>query len=187
MAQFYQTLTDDLKAFIAEQKIFFTATAAAEGRINLSPKGGDSLVCLDERTVAFLNLTGSGNETAAHLNDNGRLTLMFCSFSKRPLILRLYGRGECIYPHHPDWDNYCGLFEPIPGARQVIVLHIESVQTSCGFAVPFYDYQGERDALRKWADHKGEAGLQAYWQEKNSVSIDGLPTGIVEPANQFAG
>lgn len=178
MAKFYPSLTPELRDFIAEQHIYFTATAAADGRINLSPKGMDTFACLDDGTVAYLNLTGSGNETAAHLAADGRLTVMFCSFTTRPLILRLYGTGRCVYPHDPAWAESFALFEPIPGARQIIFLDIDSVQTSCGFAVPFYAYQGERDALRKFAEQQGPDGIETYWREKNVVSIDGLPTGI---------
>jgi hypothetical protein len=179
MAKFYSELNDTLRAFIAEQKIFFTATAPIEGRINLSPKGLDALQCLDNKTVAYLNLTGSGNETAAHLIENGRMTMMFCSFSEKPLILRLYGQGQVIHPRDEGWSALYPLFEPLPGARQIIVLHIDSVQTSCGFGVPLYEFTAERDTLRRSTEHQGEEGIKAYWQKKNQVSIDGLPTKIL--------
>lgn len=178
MAKFYDALTDDLQQFIAAQKIFFTATAASAGRVKLSPKGTDSFRVLDGRRVAFLNLTGSGNETAAHLAVNGRITLMFCSFAERPLILRIYGRGRAVHRHDPTWDELYAHFPPAVGARQVVVIDVESVQTSCGFAVPFYEFQGEREALTRWAEHKGEDGIRDYWTQKNRTSIDGLPTGI---------
>ncbi|MCB0132657.1 MAG: pyridoxamine 5'-phosphate oxidase family protein [Caldilineaceae bacterium] len=180
MANFYPSLNADLRAFIAEQHIFFTASATADGRINLSPKGMESFLCLDDQTAAYLNVTGSGNETAAHLSADGRLTVMFCSVTTRPLILRLYGAGRAIHPHDAEWEAYLAHFDPIPGARQIIVLAIESVQTSCGFAVPFYDYAGERDTLRKWAAQKGPEGIRQYWEERNSRSIDGLATGILD-------
>lgn len=180
MAKFYTELDDSLQEFITKQKMFFTATAPEEGRINLSPKGMDTFHCLNSKTVAYLNLTGSGNETAAHLKENGRITVMFCSFDKAPLILRLYGTGRSVYPHDEEWDKYSGLFKPIPGARQVIVVDIDSVQTSCGFAVPFYEFKGERQALRKSAETKGEEGLAEYRREKNAISIDGLPTGLLK-------
>jgi Pyridoxamine 5'-phosphate oxidase len=176
MAKFYSELTDDLQQFIAEQHIFFTASAPNSGRINLSPKGIDTFRCLDSHTVAYLDLTGSGNETSAHLIENGRLTIMFCSFTAQPLILRLYGQGSVIRPTTADWTELYNLFAPIAGLRQIIKLEIESVQTSCGFGVPEYDYAGERDTLIKWAESKGETGLLDYWQDKNLVSIDGLPT-----------
>jgi Pyridoxamine 5'-phosphate oxidase len=176
MAKFYSELTDDLQQFIAEQHIFFTASAPNSGRINLSPKGIDTFCCLDSHTVAYLDLTGSGNETSAHLIENGRLTIMFCSFTSQPLILRLYGQGSVVSPVEADWVALYDLFEPIAGLRQIIKLEIESVQTSCGFGVPEYDYDGERETLIKWAESKGETGLLDYWQDKNLVSIDGLPT-----------
>jgi Pyridoxamine 5'-phosphate oxidase len=176
MAKFYSELTDDLQQFIAEQHIFFTASAPNSGRINLSPKGIDTFRCLDSHTIAYLDLTGSGNETSAHLIENGRLTIMFCSFTAQPLILRLYGQGSVVRPAEADWAALYDLFEPIAGLRQIIKLEIESVQTSCGFGVPEYDYAGDRDTLIQWAESKGETGLLDYWQDKNLVSIDGLPT-----------
>lgn len=159
--------------------MFFTATAPQQGRINVSPKGGDTLRILDERRVAYLDITGSGNETAAHIIDNGRLTLMFCSFEDQPLILRLYGRGEVIAKTHDEWVALLALFPRIAGMRQIVRLHIESVQTSCGYAVPLYDYRGERDTYPRWAEKKGAAGIVEYQEQKNRMSIDGLPTGLV--------
>jgi len=180
MAKFYPALTDELRAFIARQPLFFTASAAAEGRVNLSPKGMDSLRCLDDQTVAYLDVTGSGNETAAHLLADGRLTLMFCSFDTQPLILRLYGRGRVVRPRDEEWQPLFERFEPLPGARQIMVLDIEAAQTSCGYGVPRYELIGERDTLRRWAENKGPQGLQDYWRDKNQISIDGLPTHILE-------
>lgn len=179
MAKFYSELTDPLLAFISQQKIFFTATATAQSRVNLSPKGTDSFRCLSRQSVAYLDLTGSGNETSAHLWEDGRLTIMFCSFTEQPLILRLYGQGRVIYPRDRNWDDYYSHFAPLPGTRQIIQLQIESVQTSCGNGVPLYDYQGERQTIINWALNKGEEGLYQYWQAKNQVSIDGLPTGLL--------
>ena len=176
MAKFYTELNDTLKAFIAQQKIFFTATAPIEGRINLSPKGLDSLLVLDANTVAFLSLTGSGNETAAHLIENGRMTLMFCSFTEKPMILRLYGQGRVIHPRDEEWAALYPQFSPLSGARQIIVLSIESVQTSCGFGVPLYEFIGNRDTLITSNEQKGPDGVKAYQQKHNQVSIDGLPT-----------
>ena len=180
MAKFHEKLDEDLQGFIGAQHMFFVASAVSDGRINLSPKGMDTFRCLDDSTVAFLNLTGSGNETAAHLAVNGRLTIMFCGFEKRPLILRLYGNGRAVHRRDAEWDDLFPLFPAEPGARQIIVMAIDSVQTSCGFAVPFYEFQGERPALRRWAENRGEEGLQNYWEEKNQVSIDGLPTGLLQ-------
>jgi Pyridoxamine 5'-phosphate oxidase len=167
-------------AFIRRQKVFFTATVPREGRINLSPKGMDSLRVLDPRTIAWLDLTGSGNETAAHLRENGRITLMFCAFEGEPLILRLYGKGEVISPRDPEWPLLSALFPALPGVRQIMRLQVESLQTSCGFAVPLFVYRGDRNQLTQWAVRKGEVGLGQYRQEKNRTSIDGLPTGLME-------
>ncbi len=178
MSKFYPELTDELIKFIEHQKIFFTASAAAEGRINLSPKGMNTFRCLSRNHVAYLDLTGSGNETAAHLRENSRMTIMMCSFSEEPLILRLYGQGEVISPLHDLWDNLLTEFPPIPGQRQIIMLSIESVQTSCGYAVPTCTDVTERPKLQQWAARKGVEGVRKYWQQKNRRSIDGLDTGI---------
>ena len=177
MAKFYTRLDEGLHRFIGEQKVFFTATAPAEGRINLSPKGMDTFRCLDEgRRVAYLDLTGSGNETAAHLGENGRMTVMFCSFSEQPMILRIYGRGRVVRPGDGEWAELRPRFPELPGERQIVVLELESAQTSCGFAVPVYELKGERRALVEWTLAKGDEGLREYRREKNRVSIDGLPT-----------
>lgn len=178
MAKFSNLLESSHQEFIKKQKMFFTATAPASGRINLSPKGMDTFRILDDNTVAYLDLTGSGNETAAHLLENGRITLMFCSYDDKPLILRIYGHGMSILPHNPQWDAKIKLFDSLPGIRQIIQVNVESVQTSCGYAVPTYTYTGERVTLERWAEKKGEAGITDYWKDKNQVSIDGLPTGI---------
>jgi Pyridoxamine 5'-phosphate oxidase len=176
MAKFYERLDLQLCEFIAEQKLFFTATAPQEGRINLSPKGIDSFRCLDFDRVAYLDLTGSGNETAAHLHQNGRMTIMFCSFTDKPLILRLYGKGEVISPDTERWHDLIDRFTNLPGKRQLILLQIESVQTSCGYGVPIYQLQEERSTLTDWAVKKGTEGVRAYQLQKNHTSIDGLPT-----------
>lgn len=180
MAKFYSQLNEELRSFIDEQKIFFTATAPNSGRINLSPKGRDTFRYIDERTVAYLDLTGSGNETAAHLLENGRMTIMFCSFSDKPLILRLYGKGKIISPKHQEWHQFYSLFKPTPGERQIIVLDVESVQTSCGYGVPIYELKEERETIVEWANKKGKEGINEYWHQKNQQSIDGLPTKILE-------
>ena len=180
MAKFYPRLDEALRGFIGEQKIFFTATAPADGRINLSPKGMDTFRCLDDRTVAYLDLTGSGNESAAHLAADGRMTIMFCSFSERPLILRLYGRGRVVRPGEGEWEALRAHFPALPGERQIVVLSLESAQTSCGFAVPVYELREERQALVEWTLRKGEDGIREYRREKNRVSIDGLPTYLPE-------
>ncbi|WP_036480044.1 pyridoxamine 5'-phosphate oxidase family protein [Myxosarcina sp. GI1] len=178
MAKFYSQLTLDLQTFIQKQKIFFTATAPISGRINLSPKGIDTFCCLDANTVAYLDLTGSGNETAAHLHENGRMTIMFCSFEANPLILRLYGRGEVISHSSDRWNKLHSLFVSTPGERQIILLDIESIQTSCGFGVPLYEFKEDRETLIDWAAKKGKSGIKQYQQQKNLQSIDGLPTNL---------
>lgn len=183
MAKFYTELNSDLQKFIAKQHMFFTTTAPRDGRINLSPKGINTFRCLDSQTVAYLDLTGSGNETAAHLHENGRLTIMFCSFTKKPLILRLYGTGRVVSPNSPDWDEMLQHFEQVPGIRQIIVLDVESAQTSCGYGVPLYEFQQERETLVEWAEKKGDSGIQQYWKNKNQTSIDGLPTYVLENSN----
>ena len=180
MARFYSSLEEKHRDFIAAQKLFFTASGTADSRLNLSPKGMDSLRVLSDARVAYLDLTGSGNETAAHLKHDGRMTMMWCSFDAEPLILRIYGRGRVVRRQDAEWGELRRHFTPLPGERQFIVLDIESVQTSCGYAVPMYTYAGERDTLARWAEKKGAVGLLDYWREKNQVSIDGLPTGLLE-------
>ncbi len=176
MAKFYPELTDALQQFIQAQHIFFTATAPIAGRVNVSPKGIDSFRVLDHQTVAYLDLTGSGNETSAHLLENGRMTIMFCSFTAKPVVLRLYGTGSVIRPQDEKWESLYSLFEPIPGARQIIKLQIESASTSCGSGVPLYEFVGDRETIVNWAEKKGKKGLEQYWKDRNQVSIDGLPT-----------
>jgi hypothetical protein len=182
MARFYPALEQKHRDFIAAQKLFFTATGTASSRLNLSPKGMDSLRVLSDTRVAYLDLTGSGNETAAHLKHDGRMTLMWCSFDADPLILRVYGSGRAVRRQDAEWGELRRHFAELPGERQLIVLDVESVQTSCGYAVPLYTYRGERDTLARWAEKKGAVGLLDYWREKNQVSIDGLPTGLLEDA-----
>lgn len=181
MAKFYSKLEPKLIEFIEAQHIFFTATAPNEGRTNVSPKGMDSFAVISPQEVAYLDLTGSGNETAAHIKQNHRLTIMFCSFEGDPLILRLYGTGFVVRRQDELWEFYRAFFPSLPGERQIIGLRVESVQTSCGYAVPEYAYQGERPTLMRWAQKKGPAGLLAYWQEKNQTSIDGLPSDLLTP------
>ncbi len=179
MATFHDELDESVCEFIRAQHLFFVATAPQEGRISLSPKGMDSLRVFNEREVGYLDVTGSGNETAAHVLQNGRLTLMFCSFDRTPLILRLYGTGRTLHPRDAEFEERMEAFDPIVGARQIILLSIESIQKSCGYSIPFYEYQGEREALNKWAEKKGQEELDKYREEKNTTSIDGLPTGLL--------
>jgi predicted pyridoxine 5'-phosphate oxidase superfamily flavin-nucleotide-binding protein len=180
MSKLYPQLTDGLTDFIARQKIFFVGTAAADGKINVSPKGMDTLRVVAANRVVWLNLTGSGNETAAHLREQSRITLMFCAFEGDPLILRVYGQARALHPRDPEWAALLALFPELKGARQLIDVAVELVQTSCGFAVPLLDFKSERDQLEKWAEKKGHQGIQTYWQEKNQVSLDGKPTEILK-------
>jgi hypothetical protein len=183
MATDYPALTAHHREFIAKQHMFFTASAAAGTRINLSPRSTDMFRVLGDNAAVYLDRTGSGNETAAHLLADGRLTIMFCAVDGPPLILRLYGRGRTI--RRPG-EEYAALLaehfsntEPL-GARQMIRIDFDLVKTSCGYGVPFYDYKGERETMDKWASAKGPDGIEAYWHEKNVSSQDGLPTGLFE-------
>jgi hypothetical protein len=169
-------LDDKLTAWIEEQPMFFVATAPSEGgRVNLSPKGLDSLRILDHHTVAYLDLTGSGAETIAHVRQNGRITLMLCAFDGPPRILRMSGHGEVAVKGEPAYDALAGTFPDLPGARSIITVHIDRVQTSCGYAVPRLELIEDRDTLITWAERRGEDGLAEYWAEKNAESVDGLP------------
>jgi Pyridoxamine 5'-phosphate oxidase len=170
------------REFILRQRIFFTGTAAPGSRVNVSPKDGASLRIVNERAVAYLDLTGSGSETSAHLLADGRLTLMFCALEGAPLILRLYGKGRSVVRGSAQYGSLLkSLFEDRepPGARQIVWLDVDRVQTSCGFGVPLFEYEGERPTLIRWGEAKGEDGLAEYRRTKNAVSIDGLPTGMV--------
>ena len=178
MGKKFTEISEAHRGFIEEQRIFFVATAAAEGRVNLSPKGLDTLRLTGPNRVLWLNLTGSGNETAAHLLETGRMTLMFCAFQGDPRILRLYGWAEAYHPEDGAWNELLGIFPILPGARQIIDMRVDLVHTSCGFGVPLFDYRGDRGDLNAWAERRGEDGVAEYWNAKNSLSIDGKPTGI---------
>lgn len=176
MGRVLEAITDELARFIAAQRVFFVATAPTDGgHVNLSPKGLDTFTVLDPNTVAYLDLTGSGIETVAHLRENGRITIMFCAFDGKPNIVRLYGRGEVLAIGEPDADALLPRFGSYPGARSVIRVHVDRVSTSCGYGVPRLTYDGERDQLTTWAERRGPDGLVGYREEKNAVSIDGLP------------
>ena len=178
-----RSIESNHREFILQQHIFFTASAATEGRVNVSPKDSASLRILSANSVAYLDQTGSGNETAAHLRADGRLTLMFCAFEGAPTILRLYGRGEVLARGSAGYRKLLASafdHEECHGARQMVVLEIDLVQTSCGYGVPLFDYIGERPTLKRWAEAKGESGLEEYRLAKNVFSIDGFPTGIAE-------
>lgn len=178
MGKLYAQLTDDLADFIQQQKLFFVGTATNDGRVNVSPKGLDTLRVVTEDRIVWLNLTGSGNETAAHLCENGRITLMFCAFEGDPLILRLYGHARAFHPRDTEWNSLITLFPAIPGARQIIDVSVDLVQTSCGFGVPLFEFKSDRDQLKEWAEKKGPEGIRKYWEEKNHTSLEGKPTGI---------
>lgn len=180
MGKVFNEMLPEHEAFIVKQHIFFVGSAPldAGGHVNLSPKGHDVLRILSPNKVAYLDLTGSGNETSAHLEENGRITLMFTAFEGPPMILRLYGEGLVILPGTSEWEELAPHFTLLPGARQMIVVNVHEVKTSCGFSVPYYTYEGERETLQKWAIQKGEQGLDQYHREKNMVSMDGLMTTI---------
>jgi hypothetical protein len=180
MGKFQSSIAPAHQNFIENQHIFFVSTAplSGDGHINLSPKGLDCFKVLSPSRVAYMDLISSGNETSAHTLENGRITFMFCSFENNPNILRLYGKGETVLPGSPQWEELAPLFKIHPSTRQIIVADISLVQTSCGFGVPLFSYQGERDIHFEWAEKKGAEGLKEYVQEKNLVSLDGLPTSI---------
>jgi hypothetical protein len=177
MAKVYPALLTEHIELIEQQAMFFVATAprSDDGHINLSPKGLDSFRILSPERIAYLDLTGSGNETTAHIAENGRVTIMFCTFSGPPRILRIYGRGSTVLPHSAEWDELIEKFPTHPGIRQIVTADVLTVQTSCGFGVPLYELVSQRDTLLRWAESKGDT-LEAYRQQKNAVSLDGLPT-----------
>lgn len=180
MGKFHDRIQPAHRDFIGKQHLFFVATAplSAGGHVNVSPKGLDCFRVLSEHEVAYMDLISSGNETSAHTLENGRITLMFCSFEGAPNILRLYGRGRTVLRDTEDWERYAPHFTLYPSTRQIIVADISLVQTSCGFGVPLYDFAGHRDIHFQWAEKKGAAGLYEYVQEKNLRSMDGLPTDL---------
>ncbi len=173
----YDSLSDQHIAFIKEQHMFFCGTAGATGKVNISPKGMDSLRVLGPNRILWRNFTGSGNETAGHLPLENRMTLMWCSFTKQPMILRAYGTARTIHPSDPDWDSLATRFPDQLGMRQLYDMTIEMVQKSCGYAVPFFEHVSDRDTLKHWADDKGDSGIKTYWSERNGKTLDGLPTG----------
>lgn len=179
MGQRYTKLSDKLISFIRNQHMFFVATAGAEGRVNLSPKGADTFRVILETEVVWLNLTGSGNETSTHVQENGRMTVMFCAFEGNPMILRLYGNAEVFHKRDEEFRQYIDLFPELPGNRQIFKMTIDLVQTSCGMSVPYFDFKEERNQLNSWAAKRGDAGIENYWQEKNMVSLDGKGTNIL--------
>jgi hypothetical protein len=178
MAKVHSEINSDLQAFIRAQHLFFVGTAplAGDGHVNLSPKGLDCFRILSPQRVGYMDVIGSGNETAAHLLENGRITFMFCAFDGPPNILRLYGRGRAVLRGAEGWDALAEFFPVYPSTRQLIVADIDRVQTSCGFGVPKYEFVGDRDMHFQWADKKSDADLSVYQDKNNRRSIDGLPT-----------
>ena len=179
MGQQYSEISDKLKLFIKDQKIFFVGTATEDSRVNISPKGMDSLKVLSNNRVVWLNVTGSGNETSAHIQENSRMTIMFTAFKGKPMILRLYGKAKVVHKNDLEWSELFSLFQPLPGARQIFDFTVDLVQTSCGMAVPFFDYIEERELLKNWATKQGEEGLKDYWKKNNQKSLDGKLTNIM--------
>jgi len=180
MGSTYSEIRGADKAFMEKQQVYFVATATDTSSINLSPKGRDTLRVLSPNRVVWLNLTGSGNETSAHLQHDGRITIMYCAFEGNPLILRLYGRARVVHTHDKQWDELAGLFDQNPTARQFVDCEVTMVQRSCGFGVPFMEYKGVRPNMKSWAKRHGPDELRQYWEAKNQASIDGIPTNIMD-------
>ncbi|PHS30477.1 MAG: pyridoxamine 5'-phosphate oxidase [Sulfurovum sp.] len=180
MAVKFDSINKEHKAFIEAQKMFVIGSAGAEGFINVSPKGMDSFKIVDENTVVWLNYTGSGNETSAHVQENGRMTVMFNSFDKAPMILKLYGNATVIHEKDARWDEMSTHFDDSVGSRQFFEMKVELVLTSCGYGVPKYEYLGERGTLKKWADKKGRDGIKEYWSENNTHTLNGVETHILD-------
>jgi Pyridoxamine 5'-phosphate oxidase len=178
VARTYDSIDERLAAWMVAQPLFFVATAplAASGHVNCSPKGGPgSFAVLGGRRVAYQDLTGSGAETVAHLQENGRVVLMFCAFEGPPKIVRLHGRGEAVVPGGPQWEGLSAHFPDRLGSRAVISVEVERISTSCGYGVPLMSLVGERHEMDRWAQSKGADGLEAYRRENNAESLDGLP------------
>jgi hypothetical protein len=188
MGKVYDGIDDGLAEFLGRQHVFFVGTApnSPDGHLNVSPKGLDTFRVLGPKSVAYLDLTGSGIETVAHLRENGRVTLMFCAFEGRPLVVRLYGRGRVVEPGDAGWEDLIARFPDYPGVRSVVVVDVERVADSCGFAVPRYEYQGERSQLIAYAEKKGPDGMEQYRAQKNRTSIDGLG-GLRAPGSVIRG
>jgi Pyridoxamine 5'-phosphate oxidase len=178
MSKVHAGIDSRLRAWIDAQHLFFVATAPLDGagHINVSPRGTPgSFAVIDETTVAWLDLTGSGAETIAHLRENGRVVIMFCAFEGPPQVVRLHGRGHAVLPADEDWQRLATYFPDQPGARAIIVVDVTRVSDSCGFAVPRFDFAGDRDLLERWTEARGPAGLRTYRATRNAASIDGLP------------
>jgi hypothetical protein len=176
MGKIYESIDEKLRGWLSAQKVFFVATAplSQAGHVNCSPKDGDSFRIIDERTVVYLDLTGSGVETIAHVKENERIVLMFCAFAGAPKIVRLHGHGEIIEPKHPEFERFREIFSSTIGIRSFIKVHLNRISDSCGYGVPLYDFRGHRSQLETWAEHKGEDSLAEYRLQYNSLSIDQL-------------
>jgi hypothetical protein len=179
MRQFPE-ISETFRGFIEKQKIFFVGTAAPYGRVNIAPKGMDSLRVLGPRRIVWLNLTGGENESAAHLRETARMTLMWCAFDGSPMILRAYGTAAVIHPRDPAWAELARLFPMLPGARQIFDVAVELVLRSCGMGVSLFEYRGQREALVQWAAKLGDGGIREFWRKNNQISLDGKSTGIFE-------
>lgn len=186
MATEHAEITQELTEWIEKQHLFFVATAplTGDGMVNCSPKGLDSFAILGPHRVAYLDLTGSGAETIAHLRENGRIVIMFCAMEGAPQVVRLHGRGSVIFPDDPTFADLKPAFPDYPGIRAIIQVDVVRVSDSCGYGVPQYAYQGERGTLERWAEKKGPEGIEAYHEKHNQVSLDGLPA--VRPAKDRA-
>ena len=182
MAEKFSELNNKHIEFIKKQHVYFIGTAGAEGFVNVSPKGMDSLRIIDKTKIIWLNLTGSGNETASHVLENKRMTIMFCSFDKQPLILRLYGNANAVHQYDNRWNELIIMFPEYTGVRQFFELDVSLIQSSCGYAVPFLEYKGERPTLIKSADNRGRDAIEKYWKEKNTHNLNGKETGIIKIA-----
>jgi hypothetical protein len=177
MGKIFNEIDAALQAFIEAQKVFFVATApaSADGHVNLSPKGLDTLRILDPLTIAYLDFTGSGIETVSHLRENGRITIMLCAFEGPPRIVRLQGRGRAVEPQDAEFAALLPRFQQAPGVRAIIRIELKRISDSCGYGVPLYRFEGDRPQLTAWAERKGESGLDEYRRKNNAVSVDGLP------------
>jgi len=176
----FDSLDDRHVAFIAEQEMFFVATAAPEGRANIAPKDSASLKIMGPNRIVWVNLTGAENETGAHLAESSRMTLMWCSFAQTPMILRAYGHAQLIHPRDDAWTDLIALFPERIGSRQVLDVSVDLVLKSCGFGVPLYDFVGHRDTLQRWEVQKGKEGVRQHWAKHNQTSIEGRLTGLLD-------
>ncbi|PKG37773.1 pyridoxamine 5'-phosphate oxidase family protein [Psychromonas sp. Urea-02u-13] len=180
MGKQYLSISDKNIEFIENQKMYFVGTATQDSRVSISPKGMDSFKVLGPNRVIWLNVTGSGNETAAHVQIDKRMTIMFLAFDGSPNILRLYGQAKVIHHNDNEWDDLYSHFSPLPGARQIFDVEVDLVQNSCGMSVPLLSYEEDRNQLKEWSTKQGEESIKKYWEKKNQHSLDGLETHILE-------